>query len=379
MFKHIFITRIKCLVRDKQLFFWSLLFPLILATLFKVTIANISTDTFKPIDIAVVNDGNYEKDPGFKNVIKQVSEDNEGKLFNVSFTDEKEAEALLKDSKIKGYIYLNPEINLVVKASGINETFIKTFLDNYKQNAAITASIIKANPKVSITDLVKDISNYKEYTEEKSVSDRKPNTNLTYFYALIAMACLYGSFLGLKEVMDIQADLSKRAARVNMVPVKKIKVFIYGVTAAFTIQFTEVLILLVYLHFGLKVDFGNQLPYILLLSFTGCMAGVSFGTMVSACIKKGEGIKLAILIGLTLLGCAMSGMYNANMKYIVEKNIPLLAYINPAALITDGFYVLYYYTSYERFFINVFLLTALSGVFCYVSYLIIRRQKYANL
>ncbi len=380
MFKHIFITRFKCLIRNKQLIFWTLIFPIVLATLFKIAFANLSSkDTFKAIDIAVVNNQYYEKNQGFKDAIEQVSKEGSHKLFNVTFTEEKKAEELLKNSKIAGYIYLAPEINLVVKSSGLSQTVLKTFLDNYKQSESTIATIVKANPKAMGTDLIKDAFTYKEYTKEISPSRGAPNTILNYFYTLIAMACLYGGFFGLKEITDIQGDLSKRAARINMTPVHKIKVFLSGLSAAFLIQLIEIFILLGYLYFALKVDFGDQLPYILLLSFVGCATGVSLGTMVSALVKKSEGIKVAILIAVSMIGSFLAGMQYANMKYIVEKNVPILAYINPATLITDGFYTLYYYNTHERFFINISILTVLSIVFCLITYFIIRREKYASL
>ncbi len=380
MFGHIFFTRIKCLVRDKQLIFWSLIFPIILATLFKLTFANISNgEVFKPIDIAVVSNQFYENDHGFRETMKHVSEDGHGKLFNMVKADEVKADELLKNNKISGYIYLNPEVNLVVKSSGLNQSIIKTFLDNYKESKNNILSITKANPSAGIEGILKDLHVNREYTYEVAPSGGAPNTSLSYFYSLIALACLYGGFLGLKEITDIQADLSKRAARVNMAPVHKMKMFAYGILAALLIQFAEILILLGYLSFVLRVDFGNQLPYILLLSFVGGAAGISIGTMISACIRKGEGIKIGILITVSLISCSLAGMYYAGTKYIIEKKAPFLAYINPATLITDGLYTLYYYNTYERYFLNVAILTVLSIIFCLITYLIIRRQKYASL
>jgi ABC-2 type transport system permease protein len=380
VFNHIFITRIKCLLRDKQLIFWTLMFPIVLASLFKVAFSNLSTgEMFKTIDIAVVNSEYYEGNVGFKGAIAQVSKDSGDKLFNVTFTSEKNAEELLKNSKISGYIYLNPEVNLVVKSEGLNQTVIKTFLDDYKSSASTIASIIAASPEADHDKLVKDATTFKQYTKEISTPKGQPNTTLNYYYALIAMTCLYGGLLGLKEITDIQGDLSKRAARINMAPVHKMKMFIYSLCAAFLIQFTAILILLGYLHYALKIDFGNELSYILLLCFVGCATGISFGTTVSALIKKSEGIKIAILIGTTMTGSFLAGLNYASIKYLVEKSIPILAYINPVALITDGFYSLYYYNNHQRFFVNISILTFLSIVFCLMTYFIIRRQKYASI
>jgi len=380
VFIHIFITRLKCLLRDKQLVFWTLMFPIVLATLFKLSLANISsTEVFKTINVAVVNSQDYEKNQGFKGTIEQVSKDGKDKLFNLTLTDEKNAEELLKNSKIEGYIYLNPEINLVVKSSGLNQTMIKTFIDNYKESASTITTIVNANPKANYADLIKDVTTFKDYTKEVSPSKGVPNTTLNYFYTLIAMACLYGGFFGVKEVTDIQGDLSKRAARINMAPVHKMKIFIYSLCAAFLIQFSEILILLGYLNFALKVDFGNQLSFILLLCFVGCATGISLGAMVGALVKKNEGVKTAIVIGTTMTCSFLAGMMSSDIKYLVQKSIPILSYINPATLITDGFYTLYYYNTHEKFFVNISILTVFSIVFCLITYFIIRRQKYASL
>ena len=380
MFNHIFITRIKCLLRDKQLIFWTLMFPIVLSTLFKLAFSNIySSEIFKPIDIAVVSNQYFESNTGFRSAIDQVAKGDADKLFNVTYAFEKDAEELLDNNKIDGYIYLNPEINLVVKSQGLAQTVIKTFLDDYKESASVIANIIASNPKVDVTNLIKDITTFKEYTKEVSPSKGAPNTILNYFYALIAMTCLYGAFSGVKEINDIQGDLSKRAARVNMAPVHKMKMLIYSLCAAYLIQFTEIIIVLGYLHFVLNIDFGNQLSYILLLCFVASGTGLFLGTMISALVKKSEGVKIAILIGTTMTASFLAGLMNANMKYIVEKSIPMLSYINPAALITDGFYTLYYYNDHQRFFINICILTLLSIIFCLITYSTIRRQKYASL
>jgi len=356
------------------------MFPIVLATLFKVAFSNLSSgEMFKTIDIAVVNSNYYQENKGFKGALDAVSNDGKDKLFNVTVTDEKTAEELLKNSKIEGYIYMNPEVNLVVKSQGLNQTVIKTFLDDYKGSAFTVANIISSSPNIKHDNLVKDVTTFKEYTKEISPSKGEPNTTLNYFYSLIAMACLYGGFSGLKEVTDIQGDLSKRAARVNMAPVHKMKMFIYSLSAAFLIQFMELLIVLSYLHFALNIDFGNQLSYILLLCFVGCATGISFGAMISALIKKSEGLKIGVLIGTTMTGSFLAGMMSSDIKYLVQKSIPILSYINPAALITDGFYTLYYYNNHIRFFISISILSLLSLVFCLITYFIIRRQKYASI
>ncbi|MEI3499074.1 MAG: hypothetical protein V8Q71_00925 [Bacilli bacterium] len=46
----------------------------------------------------------------------------------------------------------------------------------------------------------------------------------------------------------------------------------------------------------------------------------------------------------------LSGMMGVTLKYVIDKNIPVVNLINPNNLITDGFYSLYYYDTLSRYF-----------------------------
>lgn len=383
MFLHVFTNRLKCIIRDKGLIFWTLIFPLILATLFGMAFSNISqSETFNSIDIAVVNNEAYQKDENFKIFLTENSQ-GEDKLFNINLATKEEAEKVLDDGKVVGYIIVDSQIDLVVEKSGLKQTIVKSALDEYSQTVSTVSSITTNNPTAIQNGLLEDAENRREYTKVLPLGTKdKPDVSVNYYYTLIAMACFYGSFFGLKEITDTQADLSKRAARLNVAPVHKFKVLIAGLLAGFLVLLLESMILLAYLVFCLKVDFGNQIGYILLTCFVGCGTGITFGAFVSAIVKKSEGIKTAILLGCTMAGCFLAGMmsdYSTNIRYIIEKNIPIVAYINPITLITDALYALYYYDTHTRFFINIGLLSGCTVLFCLFTYLIIRRQKYASI
>lgn len=384
MFLHNYLYRLKCIVRDKQMMFWTLLFPIVLATLFNLAFSNLSNaESFSKIKVGIVNNEEYKKDKAFISAIDSVSNSDKsaGKsnLFDIEYTSKEEAEKLLEDSKIEGYIYFDNGIKLVLKESGINQTIIKGFLDDFKQSTSTMVTIISKNPAAVQNGLLDSVSNRTDYLKEVAASNAAPDTTVNYFYSLIAMACLYGSFWGLKEVVAIQADLSPQAARVNMTPTHKLKVFMVSIFAAATVQLVEIFVLLLYLIFMLKINFGNQLGYIILTCVIGTITGVSFGTVVASIVKKGEGVKIAILIGVSMTMSFLSGMMNDKMKYIINTKIPVLGYLNPSNLITDSFYSLYYYNTHTQFFTDITLLCGFTFVFSIITYLVLRRQKYASL
>lgn len=380
MFSHLFFTRMKCLLRNKELMFWTLVFPLLLSTFFNMTFSNLnSAETFKPIAIAVVNDAGYKQDASFQQILAAVS-NGDSRIFNLrEVSTREEAEQLLASEEIEGYFSIAESLALTVKKSGLNQSIMKSFADQYQQTASAVGQILAANPQALQNGLLENLGLSRGYVTEVAAGTAAPNNVLNYFYSMIAMACFYGSFFGLQEVTDIQADLSPRAARINMSPVHKLKAFVAGLSAALVIQFAEILILLAYLAFFVHVDFGPRVGYVLLTTFMGCILGLSFGALISAAVKKGEGLKTAILISVTMVGSFLSGMMMLNMKYIIHQKAPVLSYLNPVNLLTDAFYSLYYYDTLSRYLLNLGLMGVFAAVFCLGTYSIIRRRKYASL
>lgn len=382
MFSHIFINRFKCLVRNKAVMFWTLLFPIVLASLFALAFNNLSSQNrFNPIDIAVVNNADYQNNRGFQDALASVTTAGPvGKqgLFNLQLCSREQADELLKDHKIAGYIMINGSANLLLRETGMNQSIIKEFLDDYVQSNSAILSIVKQNPN-AWTKLRADVSSKHNYLKEVSPTRGEPDITLNYYFALLAMACLYGSFQGVKEISAVQANLSSQGARVNLAPVHKLKILGYSLFTATVVHLLSILILIAYLAFIIKIDFGNDLHYILLAAAAGSMTGVTMGAMIGALINKGENVKNAVLVMLSMFLSFLAGLMVVDMKYIVTHAIPIMTYINPANLITDAFYSLYYYDTYSRFFTNIGLLCGLTAVFYMIVYLVLRRQRYASL
>lgn len=381
MFLHIFLNRFKCLIRDKQVMFWIFMFPILLATLFKMAIPDVSNlEKFKPIDIAIVNNIEYQENVSFKSALSSVSNTSPeaDQMFNTKITSEEEAKELLINNKIIGYILMDNGPKIRVKESGFNQTILKEFISNYLQITSQYQNILESNPS-ALQNFIAELGNNKSYIKEVARGGALPNNSLVYYYALIAMTCLYGGMIGMKEVISIQANQSPQGARISLAPTNKLKVFAGSILAATIIQISIILILLIYLRFILNVDFGNQIGYVILTVVSGSFVGVSFGAMLGSVIKGRESLKTGILVSMTMLLSFLSGMMWLNMKYIVTNKFPIMAYINPANVISDAFYALYYYDTYTRFFINIGILFGFTIIFYLITFFTMRRQKYASI
>ncbi len=378
MFVHIFLNRLKCLLRDKETIFWTFAFPLALALFFYLALSNIGKgDVFQGIDIAVVNDSRYQEDQYFRTALEEASKGDD-RLFNLTLATGDEAKRLLDDNSIKGYIIDGTPMELVVKESGIHQSIIKSFLDNYSQTFGAVETVLKSNPQ-KYQEVIESLKDRKNYIKEVSGAGGKPDIVVNFFYTLIAMACMYGSFFGMRETTDIQADISPLAARINIAPVHKLKAFLSSMCAALLIHFIEMLSLLAFVRYVLNIDFGPRAGLVLLTTIIGSIAGVFFGAFVSAVVKKSEGIKIAVLIGVSMLGSFLAGMMSTDIKYTISRNAPIISWINPVNLLTDAFYSLYYLDNLYRYALNIGVLSGFTVLFSALIYLIVRRRKYASL
>lgn len=378
MFIHIFAYRLKRLLHDHENIFWTLVFPLILATFFKMAFSNLSsTERFNPIDIAVVYGSQTQLNESFMRTVDKVSSGDD-RLFNLSVVTMEEADEMLKNNLISGYIITEWPIKLVVNKSGLKQTIIKRFIDNYMHSVSASNTILSEEPD-KLQSLITAVQNRVDFVKEISASNAKPDNVVYYFYTLIAMTCMYGAFFGLREVSDIQAYMSPSAARINTAPVHKLRIFLYNSSASIIIHMTEMLIFLAYLIFILRIDFGFKTFYVLFTAFIGSLTGFFFGTFISAVLKTTDEFKVGVMISVIMICCFLSGMMYQDMKYIIARNMPVLSYINPVNLLTDAFYSLYYYDTFTRFFTNIAILAVFIAVFCTGTYLIIRRQKHASI
>lgn len=393
MFIHNFKYAFKTLFRNRMLIFWTFAFPIILGTFFNLAFSNIeNSEKLKIIDIAIVDNEEFQNNESFKEAFQTLSnQENEDRLFNTKYVTEEKAKELLENNEITGYMILkeeNPKV--VVNTSGINETIFKYVTEEITQTTEIvksmaeeeiTKEIMAGNYQIDYQKIYQNIQDVAQNQEAniKNIS----NSNLSYtmieFYTLIAMACLYGGILGMVAINQNLPNMTNNGKRVAVSPTAKSKLVWSSVLASYITQLIGLLLLFLYTIFVLKVDYGDNLPLIIILAMTGSLAGLTMGIAIGTLLKSNENIKTGILISITMLGCFLSGMMGITMKYIVDKNIPIVNKLNPASMITDGFYSLYYYDTLDRYYWNVRSLLIFAFIMIGISYISLRRQKYDSI
>ena len=392
MFLHNLKYSFKTLFRNRMLIFWTYAFPIILGTFFYLAFSNIeNSEKLDVIDIAIVDNEEFNNNKVLKESFKVLSDEkSEEQLFNTLYVDEEEAKELLDKDEIVGYLLYGEKTNVIVKSSGTDETILKYVTEEIIQNQEIVSNVMES--KLSDVTNFEEIENmtnqiYSEVLvmiddsnpEIKDISSKKLSYTMIEFYTLIAMTCLYGGIIGMTAINQNLANMSNNGKRIAVSPTSKMKVIFSSLISSFLVQLIGVFILFVYTIFVLKVDYGSNLPLIILLALVGSLAGLSLGMAVGTIFKTNESVKTGIIISITMIGSFLSGMMGITMKYIVDSNVPIINKLNPASMITDGFYSLYYYTTYDRFYFNIISLLIFSFIMILISSISLRRQKYDSI
>ena len=382
---------LKALIRNKGLVFWTLAFPIIMAIFFNMAFSNIeSTESFDAIPVAIVSNEYYENNDMLKSTIESLSDEHGSNyVFNSKYVSEDEAKTLLNNDEVSGYVIFSEDgQKVVVNTNGVNQTIIKFVVEEVVQSED-TVDIIEEKVKeifnnsesngwlktlLSLFSLMRDNS-----ANILDVSDSNMSYMMIEFYTLIAMTCLYGGIMGAVAINWCLANMSNVGKRLSMTPVSKIKLVLSSALAGYVVQLVGIILLLAFTAGVLKVNYGDRINEIILLSLVGSFAGITMGVAVTSAIKVSEGAKTGILIGFTMLGCFFAGMMGVSMKYIVDKNMPIINKLNPANMITDGFYSLYYYGTLDRYYSNITALLIFSGLMLVISILALRKQKYESI
>lgn len=391
MFWHNFKYTVKTLLGDKMLIFWTFAFPVILGAFFYMAFSDIEdSEKLHVIDIAVVENTGFRESEIWKESLEALSDEESGEqVFCTKYVSEEEAKRLLSEKEIAGYFMLaDGEPQVTVASDGINETVLKYVVEEIYQTEEIVRNTAERRiqqgemPTAEFYEqLSKEVMNLID-SENGGIRDVS-GANLSYtmieFYTLIAMTCLYGGILGMVAVNQNLANMSSKGKRVSVSPVGKSRMILSSVLAGYVIQMVGVALLFAFTIFVLHVDYGNHLPLIVLLALCGGLAGLSMGIAIAVLVKSGDNVKTGIVISVTMAGCFLSGMMGITMKYLVDKNIPLLNLLNPANMITDGLYALYYYDTFDRYWQNAASLLVFAFSMILFSVLGLRRQKYDSI
>lgn len=383
---HLFKYRFIQTIRSYGNMFWALAFPIILGTLFYISFGSVGLkgtgdNAWNSIPVAVITaETSPAKDTfGNSEAFLQFLQEMDGDILDIQdISTESEAIRALKEEEILGIYYAGDTPSLTVGKNALNESILTSLLNTYNQHASMFQDIAATHPE-RLGEAVKTMNDYKNLVTEQSLNGRTLDPNVTYFFALIAYACLSGAFLGVQNSYDSQANLTALGARRSATPTHKFVLVIVDMLVLILIHFVNILILNLYVVKVLDISLGDDIFSLLLVDLMGSIIGISIGTALGCISRLSLSMKSGLTVAISLFSGFLAGLMFGNMKNIVEQHCPIINRINPAAVLSDAFYCLGVYNDTERFARCILILAGMSLFFLLIAFLGVRRECYDSI
>lgn len=375
---------IRLLLRNRGLVFWTLAFPILLGVLFKAALGGLmTTQSFDPVPVAVVDSQEYRLSP-YKTAFDELSRGDDALVTVTSVATTAEGSSLLADDHVAGVVeVIGDEASLTVATGGMDQTILTLLLDEIAQRVDMVTTLMAdemapgEDPQAVAAEIMDRLAESGFTLKDASPSSMDPL--MAEFFSLVAMAALYGGMFSGTLMNYAQPQLGAVGRRIGVAPTRKSVFVASGIIASYVVEFVGLVLLVVVCRFLFGIDFGSNWGLTLVVASAGALAGLSLGVAVSALVRGGENMKIGVLIGMTMLGALLAGMMGGGLRYRVDATAPLVNKVNPVALITDGFYTLYYHPGSDGLWADLAILLVISLVLIGASMLTLRRQRYDSM
>ena len=400
---NVFKGTLVMLVRDKAIFIWSLAFPLILSTLFVFMFSHLDdAGQFEPVRTAVVANASYEEAPGFAEMIDALSQPGDDQMLDVvRVASEDEAVGLMRDTAtgsstatgganegVVGYLMVSDDGEPSVHVRGgatpdsvdsANQSILKVIVDNYLRSSALIEDVARENPAaLANAQAVEKLLEMPDLTEKIDVTQNPPKESVRFYFALLAMAALFGGQVGMVAICRTQPNLSALGARRALGAVSRGKTLAATLGASWLLAFACLAVAYAFIRLVAGVDFGGCIGVLAASS----LLATAVGTLLGSVAKLNEGVKGGLLSAIVCFASLFAGLYGSPVMKLADAmnaTMPALQFVNPAVQISQAFYSIMYYDTYQRTIEYVLVLLAMTAVLFAVSFLFIRRQRYASL
>ena len=407
------LVNLKLHFREKSQLFWLFAFPIILATMFNGMFGNIAESyELRTIDVVVVDNDDWRASPGAQTLVDGISSDADGdhikadsddgampKLITATKTSSVQAaNQLLSDGKAQGALSVDGEGKLqlaisqamqssvtdVMASSGsldISLTVLGNIVDLYNRNTNVVVNTAQHNPSALLDDaFTGSIGSSSGFTKEIQLTNFKPSSTARYYYALLGMAAMMAMSFAVNAVSMAQANLSALGIRRSVAPLPKLQQLLAGFLSSWICSFLSMAML--YIRFGCQISLGGREWAGLCACLMASFATSAFGTLIGALPGIPTGAKQGLCTALACILSLFSGLYGSfamDLSDQIAQHAPILSTLNPAQQVTNLFYDILYYDSFQPFLTTVGVLAAMSLVWLAVATVLLRRQRYEHL
>ncbi len=362
--------------------FWVLFFPIILVTLFKMTMGSVDlvSGFSDKIKIEFIKTNNTIIDSQILSAFNSEELKNYCE-FNVSNTKESSQEKVEKE-EIDGYFYIeqNEDGTYTLYAKTGYSSFANSMIESFSEEFVNTANKVYDTVMKPISEKTEEIreAKFTKSGEPTYKQENVPSMASIYTYPAIIYSILFTGLIAQYSIRSMSSNMSYTGMRVELSTEKKSKTFIGAILATFTVGLIAIMLLTIYIQFILKINIGltSHFGYLILIYIVGLIVSILLASMIVMLVpSKREETQSGILTSILMLMYFLSGGMVGNLSLMIKKFVPFLYYINPAALLSDSINYLSYKDDLSIIWFNLGIV-ALSGIlYLIVSILALRRKK----
>lgn len=396
-----FLVSVKSLVRTPSVIVWVLAFPLIMSAIFLFMFSGMRTDgVVDPVPVALVTPAG-EKDGApagsFAQVVDVLAEPGEDQLLDLRHVEAAaDAADLLAAGEVDGYFELaddgTPALTVgsaytLASADGataVNRTILETVASSYVQSRALLEEVAQRD-SAALADpaAVADALGTQVDVEQTQITHARPEEIVRYYYALLGMGALMASQAGMLAVAYAQPGVSALGARRAVSGTSRLRQLAGCVLGAWAVSTVALTLAFAFLRLVVGVDFGGREGLALVSVAVCALLATALGACVGALpLSAGISARSGILTALTCVLSLFAGLYGTAAMELADNlahTLPWTSWVNPAKLVCDTFYALYYYTSLAPFAARLAACVAGALALLAVAGAIFRRQSYEHL
>ncbi|MFC3901099.1 ABC transporter permease [Aliicoccus persicus] len=344
------IITLKINARDFGFWFWMVIYPLLLATMFVITTQNITgSDSLDDITIGVEDENNYYT------ILSEIE------ILEVEILNKEEARTALENEEITAFI--DTDGDMIVASSGLDETIVSSIVNNIHQ-------------------VIESDVGFQHYDFEQSyvdTQDYSAHPEVVMFFSLLGMLSFYSLFSVMEFLTKLQPNLSHQGARFYASPTNKSQILISNVMASVFMGLLANGMLIIFLMIVYQGALFDQLFTTLLLILVGNITGAGLGLILGVLPVKNEGFKTTIGILVTLFFAFSGGLAGPFLRQAVIENFPLLHRFNPIGQLTDTMYQINYMANYDNYLPTIILLLIIFVISVIIAIVALRGQQYDSL
>ena len=391
-----FKTTVRTLLLTPSAIVWTLVFPIVLATVFNFMFEPLrARDSIEAVDVAIVDDDAWSASP-LSLVVDSLANRSQPLLRTLSVNTAQDAESMVEEGRVDGALAIEADGDPLLilapagsnagsdSSSDTNRAILESVLTGYLQNRSLIEHVAKKDPS-ALSDMgeVQSALSRAVSADEISLTHAQPDGMVRFYYALLGMASIFAAQLAEESVWRLQPAASAEGARRAVSGTSRMRLIVPVIAGSWFVSTAFLGIAFCYVCLTAHIDFAGREPICLVGVAVASLLSCSLGALVGSLPgRMGSDSRSGLLTVATCLLSLFAGLYGQSTMELADsiaKAAPASTWLNPVCLIRDLFYSIYYYDSLAPFALRAAAGIAIAAACLAISIAFMRRYVHEHL